>query len=261
MSRIIVAIGGGENGRCLDDGTFLPYETETIDQEIIKFAQKEHPNFLFIDHAMESLEIQESYFKTMQKIYGEKFGCHCQDLKSNELNDVKKVKEKVAWADIIYEGGGDTKFMIKLWQDTGFDKVLYEAWNQGKVISGISAGAVCFFKSCNSETDSNSTVETFEIVDCLNWFNAFMTPHCNEKGRYESTKEQLKTNHEIGLMLSNRSALAIVDNKYKVILSEDSSFSPYVIKAYWDQGKYKEARLDNTLEYKSLEELLSKNLN
>ena len=40
MSRIIVAIGGGENGRCLDDGTFLPYETETIDKEIIKFAQK-----------------------------------------------------------------------------------------------------------------------------------------------------------------------------------------------------------------------------
>lgn len=88
-----------------------------------------------------------------------------------------------------------------------------------------------------------------------------MTPHCNEKGRYESTKDKLKANHEIGLMLSNRSALAIVDNKYKVILSEDSSFSPYVIKAYWDQGKYKEARLDNTLEYKSLEELLSKNLN
>lgn len=115
MIRKIVAIGGGENGRLLEDGTFTPYETELIDKEIIKLTKKERPNFLFISHAQaSSLEIQESYYQTMKRIYGEKFGCNCQDLKSNELENIENIKEKIKCADIIYEGGGDTLEMISL---------------------------------------------------------------------------------------------------------------------------------------------------
>lgn len=44
--------------------------------------------------------------------------------------------------------------MLDLWRNKGFDEVLYDAWNNGKVISGISAGAVCWFKSCDSEKDN-----------------------------------------------------------------------------------------------------------
>ena len=65
--KIIVAIGGGENGRMLEDRTFEPYNTKEIDKEIVKLANKTNPNFLFINHAMESLDIQESYFQTMKK--------------------------------------------------------------------------------------------------------------------------------------------------------------------------------------------------
>ena len=36
MSKIIVAIGGGENGRVGSDGTRYPYELENQDIEIIR---------------------------------------------------------------------------------------------------------------------------------------------------------------------------------------------------------------------------------
>ena len=36
ISRKIVAIGGGENGRIKSDGTRLPYELEIQDKEIIR---------------------------------------------------------------------------------------------------------------------------------------------------------------------------------------------------------------------------------
>ena len=49
MKRTIVAIGGGENGRILEDGSYAPYETELIDKEIIKLTGKEKPNFLLIE--------------------------------------------------------------------------------------------------------------------------------------------------------------------------------------------------------------------
>ena len=36
----IVAIGGGENGRFLEDGSQTMYETEIMDEEIIKLINK-----------------------------------------------------------------------------------------------------------------------------------------------------------------------------------------------------------------------------
>ena len=253
----IVAIGGGENGRFLEDGTKLDYETFEIDKEIIRLTNKEKPNFLFICHSFSfSLEIQDSYFETMKKIYGDIFGCICKHLRSDELNDNNIVKEKVSWADIIYEGGGDTDSMIKLWKKTKFDKVLFEAWQEGKVISGISAGAVCWFNSCNSDNEESSNI--FEVVDCLNWFNLFITPHADEKGRIKSTKEQLKNNNMIGLLLSNRSAIEIIDDKYRIIKSKFKIKKPYVIKTYWNKNKFINIKLTNEKQFKSISNLLSK---
>lgn len=257
MKKKIVAIGGGENGRLLENGTFAPYNTEKIDEEIVKLANKEKPNFLFINHAMSSLEIQEIYFQTMKKIYENKFNCICKDLKTIELDDHQKVKEKIEWADIIYEGGGDTSYMIDLWKKTDFNKYLYDAWNNGKVICGISAGAVCWFKSCNSECSNQEQNENdlFKIVECLNWINLHLTPHCNEPGRYESTKLQLKNIDSVGIMLSNCAALEIINDQYRLILSEEKS---YGIKAYWDKDKYIEGKIPVTDKFKNITDLLNK---
>ena len=133
MTKKIVAIGGGENGRILDNGEKASYDTAAIDLEIVALTKKDKPNFLFIDHAMTSPQIEESYYQTMKKIYGEKLGCNCQDLKRKELDNFEIVQEKIAWADIIYEGGGDTKAMLDLWTSKGFDKILYEAYENGKL--------------------------------------------------------------------------------------------------------------------------------
>lgn len=261
MVKKIVSIGGGENGRILENGEKTLYETEIIDREIIKLTNKKHPNFLFLAHSMAfSLKIQESYFQTMKKIYGDMFGCECKDLKSTELIDEQKVNSLIEWADIIYEGGGDTSNMLKIWENTGFDKKLYNAWNNGKVICGISAGAVCWFNSCNSDIVVNDKVE-FEKVDCLNWINAYITPHCDEEGRYESTKLQLKDNSLVGILLSNCSAIEIIDDKYRIIGSDATAHGfkvGYCYKAYWDNNNYYERKLQVTDKYLSLKNLLEK---
>ena len=265
MTKKIVAIGGGENGRLLPNGSYALYETESMDIEIIKLTAKEKPNFLFLAHSQaSSLDVQNSYFKTMKKIYGDKFGCNCMDLKTNELNDLELVKEKIAWADIIYEGGGDTLTMIDLWHKTGFDKALYKAWVDGKVICGVSAGAICWFTSCNSDSliIQNGTTAVLESVDCLDWIKLHATPHCDESGRYESTKEELKENNLVGLMLSNCAAIEIIDDEYRIITSEVKSHhikTAYALKGYWLNNKYYEEKLDLSSEFKPLKKLLSKN--
>lgn len=259
MNKKIVAIGGGENGRILEDGTATLYETEKIDEEIVKLSKKKNPNYLFINHSMcFSEEIQESYFNVMKKIYGDRFGCECKHLSSNDLLNKELVNELVEWADIIYEGGGDTKAMINLWLKIGFDKILYDAWNKGKVICGISAGAVCWFKECNTDSVHDGE-DVFETLSCLNWFNLFVTPHCDEEGRYLSTKEQLRENRQIGIMMSNRSAIEIIDDKFKIILNRlDNKTEPYVLKSYWNDGVYHEEKLNNENEFLPINSLYSK---
>ncbi len=49
--------------------------------------------------------------------------------------------------DVIYVGGGNTANMLAIWRVHGFDRVLREAWEQGLVLCGWSAGMICWFEA------------------------------------------------------------------------------------------------------------------
>lgn len=262
--RKIVAIGGGENGHIRNNGTYTPYETENIDKEIVALTGKGSPNFLLIAHSQNKSEFEERYFNTMKRIYGDMFGCECRWLKKSELYDnFQKAIDDVNWADIIYEGGGDTDSMLKAWVETGFDKILYNAWCDGKVMCGVSAGANCWFKKCSSDSlkiqtgDENSPMM---VLDCLNFVSAFFTPHCNENGRLAHMKESLKNTDLVGIAMSNCAAIEIIDDKYRIITDDASNYGikAYGIKAFYNGKKYIENQLEITTEYKSIKKLLSK---
>lgn len=264
MSRKIVAIGGGENGRICSDGTKAPYETAPMDLEIIRLTNKEKPNFLFIGHSV-PLEGQDFYFNTMKNIYGKMYGCECKDIKSDELYDLEEVKKKMEWADIIYEGGGNTLDMIKLWRETGFDDLLRDAWEKGKVMCGVSAGANCWFEACSSDSlqIKYGPDQPLIAVDCLGFAKGLFVPHCDAPGRLENAKDLLRTREQIGLSMSNCTALEIVDDQYRLITSDASAYNinAYGLKSYWENGEYLEEKIDDSLEFKPLSELLSKNIN
>lgn len=269
MSRKIVAIGGGENGRTRFDGVKMPYETEEIDREIIKLTGKTHPNFLFIGHAQIDQNYEDRYFGTMKAIYGDLLGCKCDTIKKSELKtDIGKSQVLLDWADIIYEGGGDTKGMMELWVEVGFDKMLMNAWNSGKVMCGVSAGANCWFKSCSSDSlkiQLKDPTAPMINVDCLSFINAFFTPHCNvvngNTNRLQHMKVSLKDTNLVGLGMSNCCAIEIIDDQYRLITTDASNYGikAYGIKTYWREGKYIEEYISDTEDFKSLDELLSKN--
>ena len=264
MTRRIVAIGGGFNGRLKDDGTYDPYETGPMDKEIIRLTGKPCPNFLFIAHSQDTEEQQEKYYRTMYNVYALRYGCECKHLKGKDLVNKEYVSELVEWADIIYEGGGNTLDMIKLWKDTGFDIILRKAWENGKVMCGVSAGANCWFKECSSDSLQIKYGKDQPLigVDCIGLIDGLYVPHCDEPGRYENVKDLLKNSNEIGILISNCCALEIVDDEYRLIISEPiaHSLKPYGIRAYWENNEYLEEKIDESLEFKPLVDLLSKNI-
>ena len=208
-------------------------------------------------------EAEIKYFETMKKIYGDIFGCECRLLKISELkSNLKKAIDDVNWSDIIYEGGGDTFDMINLWIDTGFDKILTKAWEDGKVMCGVSAGAIAWFSLGNTK-DPRFVNEECNKIPGLGFIDAYIFPHCQDKGKRESEKRSLKYIDKVGLSLSNCAAIEIIDNEYRIIKSipNDNTFNPYALKTYWIGKECFAEELKESLEFKSLEELLSKNNN
>jgi peptidase E len=49
--------------------------------------------------------------------------------------------------DVILVCGGNTANMLAVWRVHGFDRVLREAWEAGVVLTGWSAGMICWFEA------------------------------------------------------------------------------------------------------------------
>lgn len=263
----LVAIGGGGNGTITRSGIKKPYELREIDREIVRLTGKKHPNFLFLGHAQIESDLERGYFEAMQKTYHGVFGCACKTIERDALADMSEesIDNLIGWADIIYESGGDTKELIELWRATHFDDTLRKAWEEGKVLAGISAGACCWFDSCCSDSlkkqRNDPTASTID-VECLGFFDAYFSPHYNvvtkHTNRAQHMKNSLKTRNIIGIGLSNCAALEIVDNTYRLLTTDASAYNiqAYGARAYYRDGVYVEERLAQTTDFASVQELL-----
>ncbi len=49
--------------------------------------------------------------------------------------------------DVIYVGGGNTENMLAVWRIHGVDQALRRAWEAGVVMTGLSAGSLCWFEA------------------------------------------------------------------------------------------------------------------
>jgi dipeptidase E len=79
----------------------------------------------------------------------------------------------IADQDVIYVGGGSTANLLALWRAHGLDVHLREAWSNGAVLSGVSAGMVCWFRG--GVTDSYGGLE--RLNDGLGFLDATACPH------------------------------------------------------------------------------------
>jgi dipeptidase E len=67
--------------------------------------------------------------------------------------------------DVIYVGGGSMRNLLAIWAAHGLDELLVEAWRQGIVLAGLSAGAMCWF--AGGVTRSGGPPEVIEGLGLL----------------------------------------------------------------------------------------------
>ena len=205
----IIAIGGGGFGREIKD---LKIEKYIVDQSV---AQT--PKICFIPTATGD---DQAYIDTFYKAFNS-LGC-----KTSHINFFKRtinLKKHILDQDIIYVGGGNTKSMLAVWREWELDKILFEAYNNKIIMSGVSAGAICWFKKgiTDSWKDNQAT------IDCLNFVDGVCCPHYDEEPERIPYVKEILVNKEINscYAIEGYAALHLVDDKpkYNVSFKEDTS--------------------------------------
>lgn len=164
MERNILTISGGG---------FSEEEKAYIDDYLLKISRKQEP--LKIAFVATASNDAQGYIDKFYEAFKAEQPSHItiKDFESPTIQEV------VNALDIVYVGGGSTQYMLKIWQETGFDVVLRKAYQNGVILAGISAGAMCWFETCYSEKNE----EEYEEFKGLGILAGSLCPHYNDEGR------------------------------------------------------------------------------
>jgi dipeptidase E len=231
----IVAIGGGEIGRA-----GYSIETTRIDREIIRLSGKTEPKLLFIPTASSD---SESYFGDVKRHFGKRLGCRVDVLYLiREKPSRQDIEKKILSSDIVYVGGGNTLKMLGVWKKTGTDRILRKAHERGIVLSGVSAGAMCWFKYGSSDTRKFYKKGAGLVrIRGLGLVDASFCPHYNEeRDRKPHVKSMMRKTPGVVLALENCSAIEIADGKFRIISSKKAANA---YKVYWEKGKFRHEKI------------------
>lgn len=247
----IVAIGGGEIGRPKEDGSgYYPAETTSIDKELLRLTNRKTASLLFIPTASND---SRHYFDLVKKHFL-KIGFASVDvlyLLDKSLTKTQ-IKETILSHNAVYVGGGNTLRMMTVWRELGVDKILKQALNKGIVLSGISAGSICWFSKGSCDSRSNTLIN----VTGLGFINAIHCPHYDaEPHRRHDIKQKMMHSPKVAICLDNCAALEVVGDEYRIIKSKPTAKAH---KAFWKDGKYYLEEIEVRDSFASIDSLLMK---
>ena len=134
--RTIFAMGGG--------GFTMEPANPLLDDYVLSLARVKEPRILFLPTASGDTTPQINAFKA--RFTGRT--CVAEHLSLFRLRETKRpLRELVLDQDILYVGGGSMRNLLAIWRAHELDDMLVEAWQQGIVLAGLSAGAMCWFQA------------------------------------------------------------------------------------------------------------------
>ena len=166
-SKNIVAIGGGGFGRSLG--------SLEIEKYIISLVNKKRPKICFIPTASGDSSLYKlNFYRAFSKL-------DCLTSHLDFFTRTEDLEGKILSQDIIYVGGGNTKSMLAVWKEWDLHLILQNAYEKGIIMSGVSAGAICWF----DKGITDSFAKELSILDCLGLVKDIACPHFDEEKERE----------------------------------------------------------------------------
>ncbi len=170
IDRNIICIGGGE---------IRSKTTVDIDGYIASYIKRKFPSKrpvgLFIGTASHD---SMPYFNSFRKTYTSLFDikADCALLVHGEM-DIDKIENKIKNADFIYVGGGDTIYMMNKWREIGVEKMIRTAYENGTLICGLSAGAICWFEDIYTDSLTVNQENEYSLHKGFGYLKGVCCPH------------------------------------------------------------------------------------
>ena len=207
----IIALGGGG---------FSMEETPALDLYILEQAKQERPKVCFLATASGDAE---GYIGKFYMAFSQ---LSCQPTHLSLFKTPPPDAASILLdSKVIYVGGGSTRSMLALWREWGVDKLLRRAYKQGSILTGISAGAICWFEQGHSDSVSQKLAP----IECLGFLKGSCSPHFDgEAERRPSYLKLLKSGRILpGYGVDDSCALHFIDGKLKGAVASRANAKAY----------------------------------
>lgn len=127
--------------------------------------------------------------------------------------------------DGIVVSGGNTLNQQAIWKAQGIDVVLRQAWDQGVVLGGASAGSLCWFE----EGTTDSRPKELSIVKCLGFLKGSHSPHYDGEAKRRPLYQKLIGSGQMlpGYACDNDAGIYFEDNTVKRVVSARAAAKCY----------------------------------
>ena len=138
LRRRILVIGGG--------GFMMEGAFARIDREILRLTGKARPRVCVVPTPTGDAE------ELLQRFYGA-YEPHCEPCQLTPFRKptdrslaLRRLPEELGRLDAAFVTGGSTKSALGVWREWAIDKALLQAYRGGLLLTGMSAGAICWFE-------------------------------------------------------------------------------------------------------------------
>lgn len=197
-------------------------ENGLLDKYILNLVPKERPKICFLGTASnDGKEYRDMFYNFFRKMQ-----CEPSHLSLNQ--PPANIEAFIMDKDIIHVGGGNTKLIIDTWKKFGVDKIMMKAWENGIILSGMSAGAICWFE----DGITNPSQGKLTRLACLGLLSGSFCPHYDERAELKDAFKKLILNRTIdeGYGVEDGAAIHFVGTEPIRVISSRPGATAYKVK-------------------------------
>ena len=116
--------------------------------------------------------------------------------------------------------------MLEIWKKNNLEQVFKNAYEKGLILSGVSAGAVCWFEWILSDSMGRG----FEPLKGINLIEGSCTPHSSNIERINKFEFNIKNNKlPKGIAIDDGVAVVFIDGKPTEVYSSVNNHNAYFL--------------------------------
>ena len=144
----------------------------------------------------------------------------------NLTSNVNGFSEWLLSKDLVYVGGGNTSFMLEIWKENKFEQQFKIAYEKGIILSGVSAGAVCWFDWILSD----SAGPGYNPLRGINILSGSCTPHSSVPERMSQYQSDIEDNKlPPGIAIDDGVAVLFINGSAKEVCSARDGCDAYFV--------------------------------